>query len=581
MQRKNVAVKMEEMIPGWLEGYPESKFSVYKTSFLSTKPNSHGFDISEEVLRNCASSILGNFLVAKIEQGDATTHTDDEKIYGYFPKEQSIIFEETDKGYLKASAYMVISKMYGGEINELFLGENFRNASVEMTVEVEDDDHTLHSFDIYGLTCLGRYVNGSCSDANMMAVRFSEEEAKEYYRATERSKSTLQKFVEDRKKNVTYKVNKSKEAMSNKAWGTVDKTALRNKIMDASNKASLVKSVYMKVEAGWEDAPSEKLKYPVMCFDGDTLVYNRGGLSSALGYAKKENETAVVSKVNKIMDSLGLNDKEKMAEIEFSAVKTDSLKEAVNCAIANKPFKLLQIFEDKDKQKFVVLKHTDGMLYRNNFSLTKEGITLADSMNSISVELFEEEVKKAECEDKEVKEEKSEKAQCEDTKEMKEKEDAKCADHDCDDDCDDDKHEEDKKADMADEKKEEMSVEEMAAEIKRLTEDVADRDNIIMTKDAELEELRKFKEGIEKEKMVAKVESVLSEVKGYMTNEQISSFKDEGLKCGLEDIDAWANKVKAFCFEAGKQPVRMASKNIWSFSAPVDNIDTEKKSLWD
>lgn len=69
--------------------------------------------------------------------------------------------------------------------------------------------------------------------------------------------------------------------------------------MEASNKASLVKDVYMVVEDGWEDAPSEKLKYPVMQFKGDTLVYNKGGLSSALGYAKAENDSAVVSKVEK------------------------------------------------------------------------------------------------------------------------------------------------------------------------------------------------------------------------------------------------------------------------------------------
>lgn len=44
----------------------------------------------------------------------------------------------------------------------------------------------------------------------------------------------------------------------------------------------------MLVEDGWEDAPSEHLKYPVMELKGDTFVYNRDGLSSALGYAKKK-----------------------------------------------------------------------------------------------------------------------------------------------------------------------------------------------------------------------------------------------------------------------------------------------------
>ena len=43
---------------------------------------------------------------------------------------------------------------------------------------------------------------------------------------------------------------------------------------------------------------------------GDTAVYNRGGLASALGYAKAEGDTKVVDKVESINKKLGL-DKEK------------------------------------------------------------------------------------------------------------------------------------------------------------------------------------------------------------------------------------------------------------------------------
>lgn len=328
--QKNVKFQVEEAveIPKWAEAYPENKFTVFKTCFLSTKPNSHELDISADVLRRDAKSILGNFLVAKLEWGDATTHKDSEIIYGYFPMEQEVEFIE-DKGVLKAYAYAVVSRRYSKEFNGIFEFDNMRNSSVEMTVETpEDDDYKVLGLDIYGLTCLGKTVNGSCPDADIKMVRFAQEEAEDYFKSAD-ALTTLQKFVDERNKSMaqSYKIDKSKESMSDKPWGEVDKTEMRNKIMEADNKAQLVKSVYMLVEDGWEDAPSEHLKYPVMELKGDTFVYNRDGLASALGYARKENETTVINKVEKIYKSLGLDDSDGKEEKEMSEIDTTFAEE--------------------------------------------------------------------------------------------------------------------------------------------------------------------------------------------------------------------------------------------------------------
>ena len=192
--------------------------------------------------------------------------------------EQDIQFVEDEDGILKAYAYAVISKRYSKEFNGIFEYQNLRDSSVEMTVTCEDDDEdVVTSFDIYGLTCLGKTVNGSCPDADIKLVRFEEKMAEKYFKKHD-ILSTLKEFVEERKQQMAekrYKIDKSKESMSTKPWGDVDKTDLRNKIMEASNKSELVKACYMLVEDGWEDAPSEHLKYPVMCFEGDKLVYNR------------------------------------------------------------------------------------------------------------------------------------------------------------------------------------------------------------------------------------------------------------------------------------------------------------------
>lgn len=106
------------------------------------------------------------------------------------------------------------------------------------------------------------------------------------------------------------KVDKSADAVSMKAWGDVDKTELRHKVLTAKNYKTLVHDVYAQVEEGWEDAPSEKLKYPIMLIEGDTAVYARYGLSSALGYAKAENNTSVVSKVEKLYKTINIEEKE-------------------------------------------------------------------------------------------------------------------------------------------------------------------------------------------------------------------------------------------------------------------------------
>lgn len=321
MLEKNVLFAVDDIQRIEFSDYPDDEFAIAKVGFLSTRPNAHGLIISEDVLRACAPSALGKWMVAKMERGDATTHLPDEVIMGMIPKNQDIEFVEDSDGYLRAYADAVISKIYSKEYCAIFENDNNRAVSVEMRVvtDGEDDDNVL-SFNIVGVTTLGKTVLPSCPESDVEFIRFAENEADDYFNKIHLT--SLKKFVKERRsimeEKKTYKVDKSKEAMSEKAWSDVDKTALRNKIMDAKNRDSLVRDVYMLVEDGWEDAPSEHLKYPVMAFDGDTLVYYRYGLSSALAYAKAENEDEVVKKVEKIYKKLDLDDddgkEEKMSE---------------------------------------------------------------------------------------------------------------------------------------------------------------------------------------------------------------------------------------------------------------------------
>ncbi len=567
---KNIKFQMEEIAPDWLNDYPEDKFTVFKTCFLSTQKNSHNLDISAEVLKRDAKTILGNFLVAKLQYGDASTHLPAEIIYGYFPKEQDVEFEETEDGNVKAWAYCVVSKQYGQEFNEIFDLQNLRNTSVEMKVKVADDadEGEVESFDIYGLTCLGLSVKGSCPDAMMTMIRFSQEDADAYFsKIHEHNLTPLKKFAKERKDNMaenkSYKVDKSKEAMSEKAWGEVDKTDLRNKIMDAKNKNSLVKSVYMLVEEGWEDAPSDHLKYPVMCFEGDKLVYNRYGLASALAYARQENETAVINKIERIYkkldinkDSQGKEEDVKMNEIEFAAVDIGDLWGRLWHEIDETrhwEYGIIGIYEE-DNKKFAILRDRDMKMYRLDFSLTEDGMTVAEEVVEVKQEFIETDNMKKFAEPENVV-------------------DYRLPE-------DDDKSDEGE-SDADDDDKDEQE-EDMAEKLAKLEKDIEERDNIIMEKDKELEELRQFKAYVEEKEKAKFVEGIMAEVKEFLDDEAFKSYREEGMLCKMSEIDGWANKVKAASFEASKnKKSKKENTGIWGFAAPISNSNKKSDSVWD
>ena len=558
------------------DDYDEKEFAIAKVGFLSTRPNSHGLEISEKVLRECASTVLGKWMVAKMNWlgTDATTHVPSEHIMGSFPKDQDIEFVEDDDGYLRAYATAIISKRYAKDYCKMFDDDNERAVSVEMSVITEngeDINDKVLSFNIVGVTTLGKNVAPSCPESDVTMIRFSQEDADAYFnKMNEHNLTPLKKFAKERIESMakTYKIDKSKEAMSEKAWGEVDKAAMRDKIMEASNKATLVKAVYMLVEDGWEEAPSEHLKYPVMELKGDTFVYNRDGLASALGYAKKENETTVVNKIEKIYKKLDLDDneggkEEKMAEIEFSAVNIGDLWGRVYAVIREHDawdYCIQGIYEE-DNQKFAILIDRDQKLYRLDFSLTEEGMTASDELVEVEQEFTEtDNIKKF--------------AEPENVEQY-----TKFADPKDEDDESDDKDDEDE-----DEPKEEptkMSEDEMMAKIAELEKSVEERDHIIMDKDTELEELRAYKAAVVAKEMACRVDSVMEEVRTYINDEQFAEFKAEGLSCGENDIDAWSNKVKATCFSEVKKNIKKDDKGVFSFAMPKVIKHSDPNSIWE
>lgn len=552
------------------DDYAEDEFCLARLGFLSTRPNAHGLIISEEVLRESAPTILNKWLVADMTAVyDASTHTDKEQIVGRIPDNQEVEFVEDEDGYLRAYVDVVISKIYAKNFCEMFERNNNRSVSVEMmTWGTEENENDLVGFRIVGCTVLGQSVSPSCPQSDITFTRFSAEEADSFFAQAIGGLTDLTKFVNERKRAMadkSYKVDKSKEAMSDDDWGSVDKASMRDKIIDASNKSSLVKSVYALVESGWEEAPSEKLKYPLMQLKGDTFVYNRGALSSALGYAKKEEETAVVSKIEKIYKKLGLDsegkeEKKMSKEIEFAAVDIGNLWSALRSAMSDHSwYYYIDGIYEEDNQKFAIIVDDNDAdkKYRLDFNYTEDGLIVADEITEVQVDFVPtENIKKF--------------AEPENAEEVK-----KCAESE--------KKEGDDGSEPA-----KMSVEEMEKKLAELQADVEEKENIIMEKDkklseqeSELSDLREFKAGIEKESLSKNVEKVMADVKDFIDNTKFAELREEGLACDTTNFDAWSNKVKATCFSAiQKKGLKKQTNTVWSFSAPTETEPNVPTDFW-
>lgn len=181
----------------------------------------------------------------------------------------------------------------------------------------------------------------------------------EMYKEKEFSAKDIAVFAkEDYGKGEAVEVNKSKEAMSETSWGSVNKTELRKKVLNAKNYKSLVKDVYAVVEDGWEDAPSSKLKYPIMEIKDGKAVYNRYGLASALAYAQANNEEAVVTKVKGLYKKLDINDEDEGGEKKM-AKELDKDEEIVENKLDKDNKDIEKIKDDAEAQEDDVKEKED------------------------------------------------------------------------------------------------------------------------------------------------------------------------------------------------------------------------------
>lgn len=493
-------------------------FALGEVYLLAEGNNSHKNPISLDVLKRDAHTMLGKFLIAKYSdfQKDVTTHTQDQQIVGYFPKDGKIQFKEKD-GKTFAVFDVLISKLYATPVYQLFKEHNFRNVSAEFScIEQEEPDENgdnpIEKIMFHGCTILGLNYKPSCEGAEMNIKRFSAESADDYY---SKHNNSLKLFSERRKKELadkkTYKINEKE--LKDTPWGEIDKTDIRDKVMNAENRDELVKVVYGVVEDGWQEAPSEHLKYPLMQLVGDTFYYNRNALSSALTYAKQNDEQEVIDKVEKLYKDFDLADEggEKMAEKKFDELEGREVYAVV----------IRKVQEHLGKDYFVNSIQDDKVVVTNEE--TKERFDIPAEIH-------------AEADDKEFKVEI-------DFDKMEKSEVQKMGLN--------------SEAIMAMVNAETVEARE---EAKKMVDETDEQTNIIMEKvcamACELEELRTFKiQKLNEEKNFA-VDKIMANVKDDLSVEKYEELMEEGKNCEFEKIAEFESKVKSFAYDESKKKTK-------------------------
>lgn len=363
-----------------VEENSNSQFATLEFDVCRSGDNSHEMPISRSAIQSAAMSIKGKPILAAFDvlDTDFLGHEENEQAVGFFVEEEPEIIEKDYEGKpeLFIHAKGKIWKRYFNNAMEIFKRKGGKT-DVSMEIDMLDfqepemgQNGFINVFSILGCTLLG--VKPAIRGSEAKVLSFAE--IKDEY-DKETHQSDIERFANermDKMAEITYKINKTE--LKETPWGDVDKTEMRDKIMKAINKATLVKSVYALVEDGWQDAPSQHLKYPLMQLVGDTFYYNRYALSSALAYAKQENETAVISKIEKLYRKFNLDDEggddKNMAEDKTKDMSEETLEnqetEVMEEQVESEPEKMEEdemqadeTFADDDKEEVDVADEND------------------------------------------------------------------------------------------------------------------------------------------------------------------------------------------------------------------------------
>lgn len=535
-----------------------SKYFEAEMWCLAAKNNSHHNPISEDVLRECKDTAKGAWIVCDYDQftHDATTHTDEEQIVGVVPRDSKVELRRDKMGVLWIVVTAVLSKVYHPEVWEMFKQHNFRYVSCEFRCTEDDEDaegnKAITSFDIVGITILGSGTLPSCEDANMKIMKFSADEANEYFAETQKKEEL-----------VSHPINKKKLDTSD--W---DGEKAKQDLVKEKDYDSLAKSVCLVLEDGWKDRQITSLKYPVMNIKDGEWVYNEKGLASALGYAK-QHDPSLVSKIEKIQSEFNRKEDNQMADVKDAKKPTDTADDEKNKKNAADP---------KADEKDVKKNADDSTDPKKDDANAPKGDEPTGDDDK-DKKLSDDDAKK---DDKDTKDK--------DTKDVKASDDANDKKDDADDNKGDDTDDK-KKFSLdcyADEGALLSMLEGETEENQTLCKELfAKKDlNVIMSKllaiKKENDEFKKNAQEAEAKECSNEFSACMGEVKGDIDEKTYSELYAEGKDIKTKDeMCKFTQKVKAFAYDH-KKTTDNSSKNddVFKFSEPKKTVSDDDTDVF-
>lgn len=287
--------------------------------------NRHNMVITPEAIKKSAFTFVGKPILAKYDviKKDAMGHEKTESPVGVcaLTKDDIEIVEDDVSTKLYSIGYMW--KRYCYNITDLFERDGGRPISMEILVtesEKDLDNRTqINMFCGTGTTILGLDRNPAIPNAYAEMVEFEHMVV---------DMANVLGFAIPKEEwgtgdKITLSLNKNN--IFDGSFEDIDKTILMNKVLKAKNYTTLVNSCYLVKETGWQDSPSDHLKYPVGVVVNGELTYSVSGCKSALSFLEKNTGAdyynSAKTKLNKIYSKLGLDkenfEKEKDGEKMF------------------------------------------------------------------------------------------------------------------------------------------------------------------------------------------------------------------------------------------------------------------------
>lgn len=504
------------------------EFAIARIAVLSTRPNSHKVNITEEILRRDGLSVRGKWIIAEYDKwlGDVTTHTNNTQIVGIVPKDAKVDFVETDDGYVVMYVDAIISKIYATDFYRMFRdGVNGRNVSVEMATvndrELSDGSIDIDGLNIYSICVLGQKVNGSCPDAKMTITKFSEENANEFYNkafALNKIKSMANDLIDFANSQLELETTSKEDSMEeNKEFSEQPKD----------------EDIVMQEEQIGE-TETEMIK-------GDTEV------EEIKGEEKEMSKTEPVETTEEMSENTDEKDKSEEKEMGCGGEEEKEMSCGDNKEISQKTFalnldelwcKIYGIIESKyprtdveydesiysvygiyeeDGQKFVILrKREDDTYYRANIIVDEYSIDLSDELVEVKIETRFIPIENAK--------------------------------------------------EFAEDEYKEFVEKLFSAEAKDMVEQIV--------------ELKKFMDNRIKFDTEKRFSEIMVEPKLCLGENAYNVLFEEGKDLGLNELDAFEQKVKAFCEDAPKKQEMNDDLMRFSCGDIVENTNNENLDVW-